>query len=193
MKSVCVYLGANFGKNEAFKVAVVKLGNEIADMGLTLVYGGSSLGMMGLLATTVKESGGKVIGVITSHLIEKEKPLEILDELHIVESMQERKKMMQNLADAFIVMPGGIGTLEEAIETWNAIKIGEIDKNIGFLNVDGFFDGLFSFVNNCQKNGFLTEEQESIPQVSSNVCALINALMETDEVVDSQDKTLTLV
>ena len=193
MKSVCVYLGANFGKNEVFKVAVVKLGNEIADMGLTLVYGGSSLGMMGLLATTVKESGGKVIGVITSHLIEKEKPLEILDELHIVESMQERKKMMQNLSDAFIVMPGGIGTLEEAIETWNAIKIGEIDKNIGFLNVDGFFDGLFSFVNNCQKNGFLTEEQESIPQVSSNVCALINALMETDEVVDSQDKTLTLV
>ncbi|HEM7073815.1 TPA: TIGR00730 family Rossman fold protein [Legionella pneumophila] len=193
MKSVCVYLGANFGKNEAFKVAVVKLGNEIADMGLTLVYGGSSLGMMGLLATTVKESGGKVIGVITSHLIEKEKPLEILDELHIVESMQERKKMMQNLADAFIVMPGGIGTLEEAIETWNAIKIGEIDKNIGFLNVDGFFDGLFSFVNNCQKNGFLTEEQESIPQVSSNVCALINALMEMDEVVVSQDKTLTLV
>jgi len=193
MKSVCVYLGANFGKNEAFKVAVVKLGNEIADMGLTLVYGGSSLGMMGLLATTVKESGGKVIGVITSHLIEKEKPLEILDELHIVESMQERKKMMQNLADAFIVMPGGIGTLEEAIETWNAIKIGEIDKNIGFLNVDSFFDGLFSFVNNCQNNGFLTEEQGSIPQVSSNVFALINALMETDEVVVSQDKTLSLV
>lgn len=193
MKSVCVYLGANFGKNEAFKVAVVKLGNEIADMGLTLVYGGSSLGMMGLLATTVKKSGGKVIGVITSHLIDKEKPLEILDELHIVESMQERKKMMQNLADSFIVMPGGIGTLEEAIETWNAIKIGEIDKNIGFLNVDGFFDGLFSFVNNCQKNGFLTEEQESIPQVSSNVCALINALMKTDEIVVSQDKTLSLI
>jgi len=193
MKSVCVYLGANFGKNEAFKEAVVKLGNEIAGMGLTLVYGGSSLGMMGLLATTVKESGGKVIGVITSHLIEKEKPLEILDELHIVDSMQERKKMMQNLADAFIVMPGGIGTLEEAIETWNAIKIGEIDKNIGFLNVDSFFDGLFSFVNNCQNNGFLTEEQGSIPQVSSNVFALINALMETDEVVVSQDKTLSLV
>jgi uncharacterized protein (TIGR00730 family) len=193
MKSVCVYLGANFGKNEAFKEAVVKLGNEIADMGLTLIYGGSSLGMMGLLATTVKESGGKAIGIITRHLIEKEKPLEILDELHIVESMQERKKMMQNLADTFIVMPGGIGTLEEAIETWNAIKIGEIDKRIGFLNIDGFFDGLFSFVNNCQKNGFLTEKQESIPLVNPNVCALINSLIETDEVVVSEDKTLSLV
>ena len=111
MKSVCVYLGANFGKNEAFKEAVIKLGSEISDRGLTLIYGGSSLGMMGLLATTVKESGGKVIGVITRHLIEKEKPLETLDELHIVDSMQERKKIMQKLADAFIVFPGGIGTL----------------------------------------------------------------------------------
>lgn len=193
MKSVCVYLGANFGKKKAFEEAVVKLGNEIADMGLTLIYGGSSLGMMGLLARTVKESGGKVIGIITRYLIEKEKPLEILDELHIVESMQERKKMMQNLADTFIVMPGGIGTLEEAIETWNAIKIGEIDKGIGFLNVDGFFDGLFSFINNCQKNGFLTEKQESIPLVNSNGWALINSLKETDEIVVSEDKTPSLV
>lgn len=176
MKSLCVYLGANVGKNEAYQRAVIELGTEIADMGFTLIYGGSSFGMMGLLATTVKESGGKVVGVITRHLIEKEKPLEILDELHIVESMQDRKKLMQDLSDNFIVMPGGLGTLEEGIETWNAIKIGEINKKIGFLNVDGFFDGLFYFVNNCQKNGFLSEEQESIPLVSSNVCALIKAL-----------------
>ena len=115
MKSVCVYLGAHFGKNEAFKDAVVKLGNEIVDMGLTLIYGGSSLGMMGLLATTVKETDGKVIGVITSHLIEQENPLEILDELHRVESMQERKKMMQNLADTFIVMPGGISGSQSGV------------------------------------------------------------------------------
>ena len=135
MKSVCVYLGANFGKNEAVKANVVKLGHELSDMGLTLIYGGSSLGMMGLLATTVKESGGKAIGVMTKHLLDKEKPLEILDELYIVDSMLERKKMMQNLADVFIVMPGGIGTLEEAIETWNAIKTGEINKKIGFLNI----------------------------------------------------------
>jgi len=193
MKSICVYLGANFGKNEAFKEAVIKLGNEIVNMGLTLIYGGSSLGIMGLLATTVKESGGKVIGIITKHLIEKEKPLEIIDELHIVESMQERKKMMQNLSDTFIVMPGGIGTLEEAIETWNAIKIGEIDKKIGFLNINNFFDGLFDFINNCKNNGFLTEKQESIPLVNSNVCALITSLIKTDEVVVSEDKPFSLV
>nr|WP_232220890.1 LOG family protein [Legionella tunisiensis] len=85
-------MGANFGNNDAFKQAVVKLAHEIVDHGLTLIYGGSSLGMMGLLATTVKELGGKAIGVITTHLLDKEKPLEILDELHIVDSMQERKK-----------------------------------------------------------------------------------------------------
>ncbi|WP_234999737.1 TIGR00730 family Rossman fold protein [Legionella quinlivanii] len=103
---------------------------------MTLVYGGSSLGMMGLLANTVKECGGKVVGIITHHLIEQEKPLKCLDELYIVDSMQERKSMMQQISDMFIVMPGGLGTLEEAIETWNAIKIGELTKPIGFLNIN---------------------------------------------------------
>ncbi|KTD50489.1 lysine decarboxylase [Legionella quinlivanii] len=91
---------------------------------------------MGLLANTVKECGGKVVGIITHHLIEQEKPLKCLDELYIVDSMQERKSMMQQISDMFIVMPGGLGTLEEAIETWNAIKIGELTKPIGFLNIN---------------------------------------------------------
>lgn len=137
--------------------------------------------MMGLLRTTVKELGGKVIGVITNHLLKKEKSLEILDDLHVVDSMLERKKMMQNLADAFIVMPGGIGTLEEAIETWNAIKIGEIGKKIGFLNVDGYFDELFCFMANCRENGFLTEEQEAIPIVHSNVHILMKCIAQREE------------
>ncbi|HHZ4597838.1 TIGR00730 family Rossman fold protein [Legionella pneumophila serogroup 1] len=151
MKTICVYLGASSGNNLVFKEAI-KLAHEIAAHGLTLVYGGSRLGMMGLLARTVKELGGKAIGVTTTHLLDKEKPLDILDELHIVSSMQERKKMLQYLADAFIVMPGGLGTLEEAVETWNAIKIGELDKKIGFLNVDDYFIKLFSFMDHCNKN-----------------------------------------
>ena len=131
---------------------------------------------------------------MTKHLLDKEKPLEILDELYIVDSMLERKKMMQNLADVFIVMPGGIGTLEEAIETWNAIKTGEINKKIGFLNIDSFFNDLFSFVNNCQKNGFLTEEQQAIPIVSSDIGTLINVLIKTkEEAVVSESKALSLV
>jgi len=173
MKTVCVYLGANFGNNNEFSEAVILLGKEIADMGLTLIYGGSSLGMMGLLATTVKEHGGGVIGIITKQLIEKEKPLTLLDVLHIVDSMQERKRCMQQMADIFIVMPGGLGTLEEAFETWNAIKIGELEKSIGFLNINGYFDGLFSFIGTCEQRGLVFKKDREIPIVRSSVQTLL--------------------
>ncbi|HHF7366146.1 TPA: TIGR00730 family Rossman fold protein [Legionella bozemanae] len=182
MKTICVYLGASFGNNVAFKQAVIKLAHEIVDQGLILVYGGSSLGMMGLLATTVKELGGKVIGVITTHLLDKEKPLDTLDELHVVDSMQERKKMLQQLAEAFIVMPGGLGTLEEAIETWNATKIGELNKKIGFLNVDEYFIKLFSFIEHCQENGFIHARQSGIPMIHTDPSSLLNHLIQSEEV-----------
>ena len=173
MTTVCVYLGANSGNNDQFSEATVLLAKELADMGFTLVYGGSSLGMMGLLATSVKERGGKVVGIITKQLIEREKPLDLLDELHIVDTMQERKRMMQQLADIFIVMPGGLGTLEEAFETWNAIKIGELKKNIGFLNINGYFDGLFSFIGSCEQNGLLLKKDGDIPIVQPSVQSLL--------------------
>lgn len=173
MKTVCVYLGANSGNNNQFSEAVVLLAKELADMGLTLIYGGSSLGMMGLLATTVKEHGGKAIGIITKTLIDKEKPLDILDELHIVDTIQERKRMMQEMADIFIVMPGGLGTLEETFGTWNAIKIGELKKSIGFLNVNGYFDGLFSFIKSCERNGLLLKKDSDIPIVQPCVQSLL--------------------
>ncbi len=173
MTTVCVYLGANFGNNPQYSEAAVLLAKELADMGFTLVYGGSSLGLMGLLATTVKEHGGKVVGIITKQLIDKEKPLDLLDELHIVDTMQERKRMMQEIADIFIVMPGGLGTLEEVFETWNAIKIGELKKSIGFLNINGYFDGLFSFIGNCEQNGLLLRKDGDIPIVQPSVQSLL--------------------
>lgn len=177
MKTVCVYLGARFGNNQLFEQATIKLAHDIVTMGLSLVYGGSSLGMMGLLASTVKGLGGKAIGVTTTHLLDKEKPLGILDELHVVDSMQERKKMLQQLADVFIVMPGGLGTLEEAIETWNALKIGELDKKIGFLNIDNYFDKLFNFMNHCVVEGFMNAQQSAIPIVHSDPTLLLSNLM----------------
>ena len=179
MKSICVYLGASYGNDSMFNEAVILLGKEIADSGLTLVYGGSSLGLMGVLANTVKDHGGKVIGVITQQLIEKELPLTNLDELHIVDSMQERKQMMQKLADVFVVMPGGLGTLEEAFETWNAIKIGVIDKPIGFVNIRGFFDELFAFTKTCEKNGFLSEKHQHIPKINPEIKLLLEELRST--------------
>ncbi|MCL9684924.1 TIGR00730 family Rossman fold protein [Legionella maioricensis] len=178
MKSIGVYLGAKFGNDSEFCEAAILLGKQIARMNLTLIYGASSTGMMGLLATTVKEHGGTVIGVTTNHLIEKEKPLTILDELHVVDSMQERKKMMAKLADAFIVMPGGLGTFEEAFETWNAIKIGVLQKQIGFLNINGYFDGLFSFIGTCVQSGFLSKKDEHIPVIQSNVNSLLVEMLQ---------------
>lgn len=96
MKTICVYLGANMGNNKSFAQAAIKLAHELVIRDLTLIYGGSSLGMMGLLATTMKELGGKAIGVITTHLLDKEKPLTTLDQLHVVDSMQERKKCFKS-------------------------------------------------------------------------------------------------
>lgn len=177
MKAVCVYLGANSGTNNQFNEAVISLAKELVGRGLTLIYGGSSCGMMGLLATTVKELGGRVIGIIPKNLLEKEKPLHTLDELHIVDTMQERKRMMQEKADSFIVMPGGLGTLEEAFETWNAIKIGEHKKRIGFLNINGYFDGLFSFIETCAQNGLILKKDGDIPVVRTTIRSLLDKMI----------------
>ena len=122
-------------------------------------------------------TGAKAIGVITTHLLDKEKFLEGLDQLHIVGSMQERKKMLQQLADVFIAMPGGLGTLEEAIETWNSIKIGELHKKIGFLNIDNYFEKLFYFINDCERNGFMNAQQTAIPIVNKDPSLLLNHLL----------------
>ncbi|MDI9818716.1 MULTISPECIES: TIGR00730 family Rossman fold protein [unclassified Legionella] len=176
MSSICVYLGANQGNDPIFTAAVKLTGQEIAKRGLPLVYGGSSLGLMGTLANTVKEHGGRVIGIITSQLIDKEKPLTTLDELHIVASMQERKQLMQQKSAMFLVMPGGLGTMEEAFDTWNAIRIGLFTKPIGFLNIAGYFDGLFSFMRTCEDRGFISTTQRAIPIVNANASQLLAAM-----------------
>lgn len=177
MQSICVYLSANLGNKTAYRDSVAILGKQIADANLQLIYGGSSLGLMGLLAMSALKHGGKVIGVTTKNLIDKEQPLSSLDELLIVDTMQERKMIMQQKADAFIVMPGGLGTLEEAFETWNAIKIGVLNKPIGFLNIEGYFDALFSFLFNCESEGFVSSPQVKIPKINSNSELLIAELL----------------
>lgn len=177
MKNICVYLGANKIDNILINCSVIELGKEIVKNECALVYGGSSLGLMGLLAGTVKNLGGRVVGIITGDLLDKEKPMENLDELIIVDTIQERKRLMQLRSDAFIVLPGGLGTLEECFETWNAIKIGIIKKPIGFLNVDRFFDSFFVFIKNCKDSGFISSEHMSIPVIENKTSILIQKLV----------------
>ncbi|MDX2346867.1 MAG: TIGR00730 family Rossman fold protein [Legionella sp.] len=169
MKSICVYLGANRGKSSALVKASVELGQLIAQNNVRLIYGGSSLGLMGKLSESVLSHGGKVTGIISRALIAQEKPSDALDELIITETIQERKLLLQQHADAFLVFPGGIGTLEEAFETWNAIKIGTLKAPMGFLNIDGYYDKLFEFVLNCQKRGFVSADQMEIPLLGKQV------------------------
>ncbi|MDF1646614.1 MAG: TIGR00730 family Rossman fold protein [Legionellaceae bacterium] len=178
MRSICVYLGASEGDSLDFSKSVILLGQAIVRLNLRLVYGGSSQGMMGLLANTVKDAGGTVLGVITKHLIPKEKPLERLDMLYVVDSMLERKQKLQDESDMFLVMPGGLGTLEEAIDTWNAVKIGVLDKPIGFFNQAGYFDLLFKFIESCEGAGFLSKVHRCIPWVDSDVEMLLQTLVD---------------
>lgn len=186
MKSICVYLGANHGNSLVLTDTVVVLGEEIAKAGYRLVYGGSSQGLMGLLANSVMLHGGKITGVITKQLITQEQPLTTLDELIVVETMQERKLVMQQQSDAFIVMPGGLGTLEEAFDTWNAIKIGVFNKPMGFLNIEGYFDGLFSFISNCENKGFITSSQVRIPKINADPRLLLNSLIQYEKIMDTE-------
>lgn len=182
MQSICVYLGAKLGNSTLFKEVVVQLANQIAHSNMRLVYGGSGLGLMGLLATSVINAGGKVTGIIPEHLIASEKPLTSLDELIITKTMQERKMLMQQKADAFMVMPGGLGTLEEAFDTWNAIKTGIFNKPFGFLNVDGYFDDLFSFIANAEKHGYVSKTQTQIPKINHCPLRLLSELLTCSEV-----------
>ena len=191
MKSVGVYLGANSGNHSSFSKEIIVLGKNLAQMNLTLVYGGSSQGLMGQLATEVKKHGGTVIGVITNQLIEKEQPLTNLDELHIVDSMHARKQFIQKNSDSFIVVPGGLGTLEEAFDTWNAIKIGLIDKPIGFLNINGYFNRLFEFITTCAQYEFISNEQANIPLINEKVFELLSDLNHAHALL--KHKAMTIV
>lgn len=167
--NIGVYLGANMGTNPAFEQAAKLLGKKLAELELTLVYGGGSVGLMGSLAHAVKQHGGKVIGIITEHLTTFEKPFQNADELHVVQTMYERKKLLHEKSSRFIILPGGIGTFDELFETWCAIKNGVMQKAIGFVNIDGFFDDLLKFVNNCKHHGFLDDSHQEIATVYAGI------------------------
>ena len=168
-KTIGVYLGSTIGNNPEFEKAIIQFGQGLAELGYTLVYGGASIGLMGLLARTVKNHGGRVVGIITEHLQGKEILYNQADDIHIVSTMYERKKLIHELSTHFIVFPGGLGTLDELFETWCGIKIGVIQKTMGFINICNFFNPLFQFLNTCQSDGFLTKNQLMLPLIYKNV------------------------
>lgn len=170
--SVCVFLGAMEGTNPAYRSNARLLGFELAKHNCTLVYGGASNGLMGVLADAVLEAGGNVVGVIPS-VLSTELQHPNLTELHLVETMHDRKALMLELADACIAFPGGLGTIEEVFEVWNAKKLGIHNKPLGFLNINGYYDLLLKFLNNCSEERFITEEHLELALITDNPNDLI--------------------
>lgn len=153
------------------------LGKELVKRGITLVYGGGSVGLMGVIATTVLKEGGDVIGIIPKFLEEREISHINLTELHIVDSMHERKAMMADLADGFIAMPGGPGTLEELVEIFTWAQLGLHRKPIGLLNVNHYYDPLITFFDHMTAEQFLEEKHRRMALVESNPARLIDAFL----------------
>jgi uncharacterized protein (TIGR00730 family) len=162
MKRICVYCGSSNGTRQSYIEAARALGASLVRRGFGLVYGGSNVGLMGALADTVLAQGGEVIGIIPEPLVAREVAHTGLSDLRVVGSMHERKALMSELADAFIAMPGGFGTLEEFCEIVTWVQLGLHRKPCGLLNVAGYYDGLLSFLNHAVAEGFILPKYKAI-------------------------------
>lgn len=158
VESICVFCGSGTGKSSSHAHAAAGLGALLAETGRTLVYGGSNVGLMKILADAGLEAGGRVVGVMVDALVEKEVAHSGLSEMHIVGTMSERKAMMADLSDAFVALPGGIGTLDELFEIWTWSQLGLHRKPFGMLNVDGFFGPLLTYLSQVADQRFMRPE-----------------------------------
>ncbi|MCH7384589.1 TIGR00730 family Rossman fold protein [Acinetobacter dispersus] len=157
MNSICVFCGSSLGNEPIYQQMAQATGQEIAAQGKTLVYGGGRSGLMGVVADSALQAGGRVIGVIPNALVDRELAHTGLTELHIVNNMHERKTKMAELSDAFVALPGGAGTLEEIFEQWTWSQLGIHQKPCAFLNVDGFYDDLIKMLHASVERGFSQE------------------------------------
>ena len=163
MKSICVYCGSSASNEPAYIEAGKNLGKLLGESGQRLVYGGASIGIMGAIADATLEAGGEVLGVMPNSLVELEVQHEGLTELIVVDSMHERKAKMVEQSDGFIALPGGFGTLDELFETLTWAQLGYHDKPVGVLNVSGYFDALFEFLNNAVAKALIKQKHLDIP------------------------------
>ncbi|MBD2815706.1 TIGR00730 family Rossman fold protein [Xenorhabdus sp. Flor] len=174
IKSIVVYCGSSLGSSEIYKENAIIFAKELVKRGITLVYGGASVGIMGTVADTVLHEGGKVIGVIPALLEEREISHKNLSELYIVETMHQRKNKMIELADGFVALPGGFGTLEEFSEVFTWSMIGLNSKPCGILNINNFYDPLISMINKMADECFLQEKYRNMAIIEKNPTVLLD-------------------
>jgi len=176
MRRLAVYCGSSMGSDPAFALLARSLGEEMARRGIGLVYGGGHRGLMGVVADAVMDAGGEAYGVIPQALVDLEVAHTGLTELHIVGSMHERKAMMTDLTDAFVAIPGGIGTLDELFEAWSWNALGYHAKPFALLNVSGFWDELITFLDTVQASGFMSPARRAQLLVADTIPDVIEAL-----------------
>ena len=176
--SLCVYCGSRPGANPAYAQVARSVGEWIGRHGGQLVCGGGHNGLMGLLADATLAAGGRVVGIIPKALVEREWAHKGCSELHVVDTMHERKRMMAERADAFLALPGGIGTFEEFFEVWTWRQLGYHDKPVGLLNVDGYYDGLLGFMQTGVDQQFMGPWQMELIRVGSDWQQLLPELVQ---------------
>lgn len=174
--SLCVYCGSRPGELPVYADAARAVGSEIGRRGWQLVYGGGRAGLMGVVADAALAAGAQVVGVIPHSLMGRELGHRGLTELHVVQTMHERKMMMAERSDAFLALPGGIGTFEELFEVWSWRQLGYHDKPLGLLNVAGYYDGLLGFLQHSRAHGFMTAGQNDLLQTGTEPLALLQRL-----------------
>ena len=153
--NICVYCGSGLGLNPAYAAAARELGQALAQNGIGLVYGGGSLGLMGEVARATLDGGGRVVGIIPNFLTEKERMMRDVDELIVTEDMHERKRLMFERSDAFVALPGGIGTLEELVEQLTWVQLGRHAKPVVVANIDGFWDPFLHLLRHMKTDTFI--------------------------------------
>ena len=177
-RSVCVYCGSNFGGDAAYAETAREMGKVLAERELRLVYGGGQVGLMGVVADACIDAGGQVTGVIPDFLHHKEIAHPRVQDMHIVTSMHERKLMMADRSDAFIALPGGLGTLEELFEAWTWSQLGRHKKPVAVLNVNGYWDKMLGFLDHMQGEGFVEGRHREMLLAGTTPSGVLEALSE---------------
>lgn len=176
LRRICVFCGSQRGLRAEYAAAAAQMGELLARQGLQVVYGGGHIGLMGILADAALAAGGEVIGVIPQMLVERELAHPRLTELRIVRSMHQRKALMAELADAFVALPGGLGTFEELCEVLTWAQLGLHNKPCGCLNICGYFDPLLQLLDRAVAEGFLPDAQRQLLLVAQDPALLLAAL-----------------
>lgn len=181
--SLCVYCGSKPGNQPEYAALARSVGHWLGAQGGRLVYGGGKNGLMGVVADAALEAGAQVIGIIPHTMVEREWAHPTCTELLVVDSMHERKRLMAERADAFVALPGGIGTFEELFEAWTWRQLGFHNKPVGLLNANGYYDGLLTFLQSTVAQGFMQDWQMDLLQVGTEVAPLLQQLQQTSQLL----------